>query len=136
MHEQYEGAIVRVNTKYIFSYKGRRNRGLLKFKKVYDNEYDVKGISQGTGGKAKGTILFEFETPNGKRFTVTPKGPLKFREELYKKLMSKDPDNPTKTVFESKVLNHKMRVHYEELSKDNVPLRARIEEIYIRPFGE
>jgi len=125
--ENYEGAIVRLNTPYEFSYKSRHTQNLLKLKQLLDNEFVLTGISEGVAGKAKGAMLLEFETENGKKFTVTPKGTLEYRKQLYEKL---------KNTFDAKFKGRKMRVHYEELSKDGVPLRARIEEIYLRPFDE
>jgi len=131
---KYEGAIVRINSPYVYSYKNRHTANLLKFKQLFDEEYEVKSISAATNGKAAGAILFHFATPKGKVFTVTPKGTIENRKKLFTEL-NKIGENG-KTLFENKFMNHKMRVHYEELSKDNVPTRARIEEIYLRPLGE
>jgi hypothetical protein len=74
-------------------------------------------IAKGSRGKDKGAILWVLQTKSGKRFNVTPKDmTYKERYALYQKASKH---------FATKYEGRMMTVEYEDLSKDDVPLRAK-----------
>jgi DNA ligase-1 len=123
--ENYEGAIVRLNTPYQFSYNSYHSPSLLKMKPAFDDEFKIVGYSAGEKGKAKDAIMFELETNAGKRFTVTPGLTLEERKQLYKRMPAD---------FDTKYKGKLLTVTYDELSKDGIPSRARTEGIVIRDY--
>jgi len=128
--EGYEGAMIRLNRPYTYSFNDYHCNSLLKMKALDDGEFKVVGFTSGTHGKNAGTLLMICEAANGKQFNVSlkdftlPDSKAKFKE------MSRVEENG-KTVFENKYKSRMMTVYYEELSKDGVPLRANT-ELYIR----
>lgn len=133
--EKYEGAMVRLDMPYKYSYNGYHSGNLLKVKQRLDAEFTLVDISAGKKGKAVGDILYVCETKEGRQFTISSKGEIEKRKKLYAELMSIDPATG-KTVFETKYKGKQLRVEFDELSKDGVPLRASVPEFYIRPPGE
>lgn len=123
--ENYEGAIVRLNTPYQFSYNSYHSPSLLKMKPAFDEEFKIVGYSAGEKGKAKDALMFELETKTGKRFTVTPGLTLEERKQLYKSMPAD---------FDTKYKGKLLTVTYDELSKDGVPSRARTDGIVIRDY--
>lgn len=119
LKEGYEGAIVRKNAKYIFSYNKYRADSLIKIKPTFDGEYKIIGFTQGSKGKALGALMIICETGTGYRFDVTPTGEIEERKKLYKKFIENDGD------FENNWLGKMLIVNYDETSIDGVPQRAR-----------
>jgi ATP-dependent DNA ligase len=121
--EKFEGAMVRRDFPYRYSYNGYHSNVLLKIKPTYDDEFEVVGWETGEKGKAAEALMIVCQTKEGKRFPVTPARELPDRIALAKKM--NDIEENGKTHFENE-WNHKyVKVYFDELSKDKVPQRAR-----------
>lgn len=123
IEEGYEGAMVRIDTKYEFSYNERHSKVLLKKKPSYDAEFKIIGWTCGAKGKAAGALMIICETEKGVKFNVTPAMELPDRLAMAKKMEEKEPNG--KTHFENHWLGKPLIVEYDEISKDGVPQRAR-----------
>lgn len=118
----YEGAILRNSSG---PYLGNslktgaflRSRDLVKMKQRFTDEYECIGYAEGSRGKDKGAVIWVCQTPDEVQFNVTPKNTT--YEERYK-LFQECEDN-----FDEKYKGRMLTVEYEDLSKDNVPLRAK-----------
>lgn len=100
----YEGAIIR-NRNAAYKRKDR-SADLLKYKHFDDDEFEITGFTEGVA-KFTGTIIFECVTEDGKDFTVTPKGSLDSRKEMF---------NNGKSY-----IGKKLTVQYQGLSDEGVP---------------
>jgi hypothetical protein len=125
LREDYEGAIVRTNSPYVYSYNSYHSSHLLKYKPSFDGEYEITGFCQGTKGKAVGLLMMICKTENGEIFNVTPALPAKDRKALYNLFGSVAPGEDKDTVFDKYYLGEYLVVTYDEESKSMVPLRAR-----------
>lgn len=124
LNEGFEGAIVRNASKpYRYSYNGYHSSNLLKMKPTNDAEFTIVGYDSGKKGKAKDALMWICETDGGQQFNVTPMGTIEGRIEDYHKMSEIQPNG--QTLFEHKYLGKMMTVLYDELSADDVPLRAR-----------
>lgn len=112
----YEGAIYKPFGKpYEWSYTREKRSGwYLKRKAVMDSEYQIVGYDEGEG-KDAGCIVFKFITQQGLNFSAVPNMPYAVRKQLYEKA------NQDFEQFRGQL----MTVQYEDLSDENVPLRAR-----------
>lgn len=119
--ENYEGAMLRFDQPYMYSYNERHSKMLLKIKPTLDAEFTIVGWETGEKGKAAEALMIICET-NGVKFPVTPAMELNDRIALAKK-MSDVIDG--KTYFEREYLGKPLIVYFDEYSKDNVPQRAR-----------
>jgi ATP-dependent DNA ligase len=91
--EEYEGAIIRYNTPYIYSYHSHRSSGLLKLKERLDYEYTVVGFYHGKKGKAADQIYFICTTDEGKEFKVSPSLTENDKRNLYTMFSIQRPTN-------------------------------------------
>jgi ATP-dependent DNA ligase len=123
LEEGYEGAMIRLDEPYRYSHNDYHSKVLLKMKPTIDSEFEICGYESGTKGKAASALMIICKTPGGIEFPVTPAMELPDRIALFKKMSEVEPDG--KTLFESKWKGHKIIVYYDELSKDQVPQRAR-----------
>jgi ATP-dependent DNA ligase len=125
LNEKYEGAMIRTNTKYIYSYNEKHSKNLLKIKPRMDAEYPISGYDVGKKGKAAGAlmILCKIKKPDDAyiEFPVTPAMEIIPRIELAKQMATVING---KTFFEENYLNKPLIVYFDELSKDGVPQRA------------
>lgn len=94
-----------------------RSNDLVKMKQKFSDEYEVVGYTEGKRGKDKGAIIWICKTKNNERFNVTPKN---ITYEERKELFINAENN-----FEKKYLGRMITVEYEDLSKKNVPQRAK-----------
>lgn len=117
----YEGVIYKSqNRPYEFDFnKEKRSSWYLKRKKQDDAEYPIVGFSQGKG-KDLGCIVFELQSESGKTFNCVPNGTYDYRKHLYSKAMES---------FDSTFKGKLAKVVFDDLSKDNIPLRGRIVQI-------
>lgn len=127
LKDGYEGAIIRLDAPYVYSYHHYHTPVLLKMKLIMEGEYTIVGYTRGKKGKAADALMLTLETPEGKRFDVTPAMPLPDRNKLYAKMGEKGPDG--KTYFERHYLGKPYTIQYQELSKDNIPVQARGEVV-------
>ena len=123
LREGYEGAMVRVDAPYRFSYNEYHSNLLLKMKPELDHEFEIVGWKTGDKGKAAKALMIICKTESGVEFPVTPAMTLEERVELAKKMGTIEPNG--KTHFENHWLGRKLIVTFDEWSKDRVPLRAR-----------
>jgi ATP-dependent DNA ligase len=121
--EGYEGAMVRVNTAYEYSYNERHSKVLLKMKPTYDAEFTITGWTTGEKGKAAAALMIICSTDSGKEFPVTPTGEIEVRNALAKKFAEVEANG--RTHFENQWKGRPLIVYYDELSKDKLPQRAR-----------
>lgn len=121
LDEKYEGAIIRQNMPYEFSFNSARSNSLLKLKPKLDDEFLIVNYTKATKGKSDGALMFVLETNDHKQFTLLPSMQITKLKNLYKQMDNKEPNG--KTHFENKYKNKKLTVYYDELSKDGIPVR-------------
>lgn len=127
LEEDFEGAMVRLDEPYRHSFNGYHSKILLKMKPVFDTELEIVAFTTGEKGKAAEALMIICQTAEGKKFPVTPAMEIPVRIALAKKMSMVEPNG--KTHFENQWLGKKIIIEYDELSKDNVPLRARTQMI-------
>lgn len=123
LEEGFEGAIVRLDEPYKYSYNEYHSKILLKIKPTLDGEYKIVGWATGEKGKAAEALMISCVTEEGKQFNCTPSMEIPDRVTLAKKMVLVQSNG--KTYFENEYLNKLIRVYYDELSRDKVPQRAR-----------
>jgi curved DNA-binding protein CbpA len=123
--KKYEGIIIRNSTSLYLADSEKnsmkiRSKYVLKQKMTYSDEFEVVDFDQGKKGKDVGAIMWILKTHNGnKTFNATPKNiTYEERYNLYNEVCCND-------VFKNKYKGRQMTIEYEDLSKDNVPLRAK-----------
>jgi len=126
--EEFEGAMVRLNSAYRYSNNEYHSRELLKMKPTHDAEFKIVGWSTGEKGKAAAAIMLICEVPAtdarpASRFPVTPAAELPDRIALAKKMTEIEANGATH--FANHWEGRPLIVYYDEMSEDNVPLRAR-----------
>lgn len=119
----YEGAMIRFDLPYEFSYNDKRSKSLVKKKPVQDHEYVIVDYEVGKKGKAKDALMIICSTKAGIKFPVTPSMKLEDRKLLASKMSTIEPNGHTHFVNNWK--NKMLIVYYDEESIDLVPLRAR-----------
>jgi ATP-dependent DNA ligase len=103
VEEGYEGIILRnIDSPYEF----KRSKNLQKYKSFLDDEFKIIGFKEGTGTE-KGTVIWECELPNGKTFSVRPKGSFEMRKQLLKN--------------GNKYIGHMLTVHFQNYSNLGIP---------------
>lgn len=147
LREGYEGAIIRLDTRYEHSPNERHSRNLLKMKPLLDAEFVIVDYTVAEKGRARGALLFICETPGRAaignepgatsapstlsvlprvRFTVTPTGTIESRKKMAREFARKVPGG---TVFTQNWRGRSLIVKYEELSTQGVPQRARTDGV-------
>lgn len=116
--EGYEGQMVRSIMGTYDASKDReiRSRSILKRKKRFDSEFPLTDVLEGTKGRAKGAFIGVFQNKQGKTFKASPKDMTMLEmKELFKCVIA---DLPS-------YIGREATIEYEDLSKDNVPLRPK-----------
>lgn len=130
--EGYEGAMIRLDAPYEFSYNEKHSKRLLKMKPVFDAELEITGYSADGKGKSAGALMIICKVepsemhpniPADKVFPVTPAMEIEERVALATKMSTIEPNG--KTHFANHWLGKKIIVEFDEYSKDGVPQRAR-----------
>lgn len=133
LSEKYEGAMIRLNTPYEFSYNDYHSKQLLKLKPRFDEEFEIIDYSSGIRGKSKGILMFVLKTLANKTFTIKPGGISNDElKQLYDNMSKIEKNN--KTIFENKYKGKKITILFDEYSKDNIPVRATTDGIIIRDY--
>lgn len=83
-----------------------RSHDLQKYKEFKEDEFEIVGFKEGEG-RDEGTVLWVCKTPEGRTFSVRPRGSVASRKELFAK--------------GSTYVGKKLTVIYQELSEMNVP---------------
>lgn len=127
LKKKYEGIILRNATSVYLTHPTKnsmtiRSKFVLKRKMTYSDEFEVVDFDQGKKGRDKGAIMWILKThKTNKKFNATPKNTTyEERYKLYKEAIS---DN--KKGFNDKYKGRMMTIEYEDLSKDEIPLRAK-----------
>lgn len=126
--EGYEGAMIRLNKLYVYSYNDYHSANLLKVKPVYDAEFEIVDYTASARGKFKDVLMFICRTKSGKIFTINMGMPLEERTQMYKELKN------TPGEFEKKYKGKLITVIYDNLSDDGIPVRARTHGLIIRDY--
>lgn len=100
----YEGIMLR-NTEGLYQ-ENYRSNDLMKYKEFFESEYPIVDYKEATGRDA-GTVIWECETPEGRRFSVRPRGTQEARREWFCKAES--------------LVGKQLTVIYQELSEMGVP---------------
>lgn len=100
----YEGIMLR-NQNGLYQV-GYRSHDLQKYKEFFENEYEIRGFKEGEG-RDKGTVIWICVTPEGREFSVRPRGSLELRREWYESA--------------SAYIGKRLTVIYQELSEHGVP---------------
>lgn len=136
LSEGYEGAMIRLNAPYKYSYNEHHSSILLKLKPTHDAEYRIVRWETGLKGKALGALMIVCTTVSterdgvvipAKEFPVTPAMEIPDRIALAAKMPMPDPtpENPAATYFDTHYKGRPLIVYFDEISNDGVPQRAR-----------
>jgi hypothetical protein len=134
--EKYEGAMIRFNRPYKYSYNAHHASILLKMKPTEDAEYEIVRWETGLKGKALGALMIVCKTKSVVKdgvvmpeveFPVTPAMEIPDRIALAAKMNTPDPtpENPVATYFDTHYKGKPLIVYFDEVSNKNVPQRAR-----------
>lgn len=118
----YEGAMIRLDKPYAYSYNDRHSNVLLKMKPSFDDEFTIVDWTADGAGKAAGALMIVCEHA-GKRFPVTPAMEIAERVALARKMPTIE-DNG-QTHFDNHWRGKPLIVTYAERSKDDLPLQGR-----------
>lgn len=121
----YEGAMLRVDAPYEYSYNNRHSANLLKFKPTLDHEFEIVGFTTGRRGKAARALMVICKTDDGREFNVTPAMEIAERIALANKMA--EVEHNGKTHFENHWKGKKIIVKFASWSKDRVPQQGRTE---------
>jgi hypothetical protein len=115
---QYEGIVYKnKNGLYKYSFnKEHRSYDVLKRKQQFDDEFKIVDYTTGTKGKSVGSIIFIMATKKGKTFHVTPNITQEEQKRMYK---------IAKENFDGEYFGKMATIRYDDLSNDDVPLRAK-----------
>lgn len=129
IHDKYEGIIIRNMDSLYLTHPTKesakiRSNYVLKRKKRYSGEYELINYKQGVRGRDVGAVIWVLKTTDSVghdyEFNATPKNmTYDERYNIFKKLNSSD------QLFNKKYKGRMMTIEYEDLSKKNVPLRAK-----------
>lgn len=115
--QNYEGCVYKsLNYKYEFSFAREiRSMYYLKRKPFFDKEYKIIDYTKDKNG----LIMFILETKDNIVFNSTPMMTKEVRIKLYNDIESK------RVSFNKTYKNKMATIRYDDLSNNNVPLRAR-----------
>ena len=102
--EGKEGLIIR-NKEGLYQLAAR-SKDLQKYKEFSDSEYKVTGFTDGEGSE-KGLVIWVCETPDGKSFSVRPRGTHEDRAEIFTKA--------------NDYIGKSLTVRYQELTEEGIP---------------
>ena len=116
LQEGYEGLMVR-NAKGPYQFS--RSKNLQKVKPVEDDEFEIIGYAEGTGSHS-GMVIWECALPNGKSFTVVPKGTHAERKTWFQEAQ------------QGQHIGKLLTVEYAYLTDDGVPFHPRGKTFYVK----
>lgn len=125
LSEKFEGAMLRLDAPYQFSYNNRHSKYLLKMKQTFDAEFEIVGWTTARKGKAEGLLMIICKTNEGKEFPVTPSLPIDVRKQMALQMPKVEANS--RIHFENHWLGEKIIIYFDEWSKDKIPQRARTE---------
>jgi ATP-dependent DNA ligase len=104
VEQGYEGIMLR-NTEGLYQ-ENYRSNDLMKYKEFFESEYPIVDYREAMGRDA-GTVIWECETPEGRRFGVRPRGTQEVRREWF--------------LNGKQMVGKQLTVIYQELSEMGVP---------------
>lgn len=125
--EKYEGAMIRLDEPYRYSYNDYHCGQLLKLKPTYDGEYEIVNWTTGNKGKTLGALIIICKTSQGKIFNINPAMEIQERIALANKM--KTIEHNGSTHFDNQWKGKRLIIQYDDISNDGVPLRARTKMI-------
>ncbi len=125
--DKYEGVMIRLDVPYEHGNNGYHSPALLKYKPCFDAEFALVGFSTGKKGKAAAALMLicvvRTKTGENKEFSITPAMELEDRIALARRMGAIEANG--KTHFDNQYAGRPLIVHYDDISNDGVPLRAR-----------
>ena len=104
VEEGYEGAMVR-NLKGAYAI-GKRSANLQKVKTFLDDEFEIVGFTEGTGGET-GCVIWVCKIQSGAEFSVRPRGTREEKQKLFQN--------------GNDYIGKMLTVRYQELTDDGIP---------------
>jgi DNA ligase-1 len=104
VEQGYEGIMLR-NTEGMYQ-ENYRSNDLMKYKEFFEAEYPIVDYREATG-RDSGTVIWECETPEGRQFSVRPRGTQTARREWF--------------LNGKSMIGKQLTVIYQELSEMGVP---------------
>lgn len=102
--EGFEGAMVRITRQ---PYENKRSKYLLKYKKFFDEEFEIQDVEEGIGNRSGMAGRLVMKMKDGRTFGSNMRG----GEEYYKELLKN----------RKKLIGKKATIRYQELSQDDIP---------------
>ena len=118
LNNGYEGIVIRFPNgiyKTNITKSNIRSKEILKLKPNFSGEYKIVDFIEGKGSN-KGAIIFILQTKNNKYFNVVPNWSLSDRKKAYINSLNN---------FDNLYKNKLLTISYQDLSNDNIPLRAK-----------
>jgi ATP-dependent DNA ligase len=122
LEEGFEGAMIRIDAPYRYSYNEHHSKVLLKLKETRDMEAPIVSWTTGEKGKAADALMIICEI-EGKQFPCTPAMEIPDRIALAKKMATIEENG--NDHFTNHWKGKKIIIYYDELSRDHIPQRAR-----------
>ena len=104
VEQGYEGIMLR-NAAGLYK-ENYRSNDLMKYKEFLEAEYPIVDFKEASGRDA-GTVIWECETPEGRRFSVRPRGTVEARKQWFRSAKS--------------IVGKQLTVIFQELSEMGVP---------------
>jgi ATP-dependent DNA ligase len=104
VEQGYEGIMLR-NAAGLYK-ENYRSNDLMKYKEFLEAEYPIVDFKEASGRDA-GTVIWECETPEGRRFSVRPRGTVEARKQWFQSAKS--------------IVGKQLTVIFQELSEMGVP---------------
>lgn len=104
VEQGYEGIMLR-NVAGLYK-ENYRSNDLMKYKEFLEAEYPIVDFKEASGRDA-GTVIWECETPEGRRFSVRPRGTVEARKQWFRSAKS--------------IVGKQLTVIFQELSEMGVP---------------
>lgn len=124
LKDNYEGIIIRLKkskyTKDLQKSSSTRSKELLKYKPLFDAEFEIVDYKDGDKGKEKKAIIWIVQTEDGNQFSVTPNQTYEERYKIYEEC-EKNKGEGFKKKYKGRMLN----VEYRDVSDDGIPLQAK-----------
>lgn len=126
LKENYEGLVLRlVDKPYEYGIdRPVRSKYILKYKKIYEGEFPLIDYTSDKNSAiifvcAQSNELNSVPLHNRLTFNVVPNWQIEQRKIAFNKM--------TTRIFEKEYYGHMVRIYYNDISNDNIPLQAKME---------
>ncbi len=124
LKDNYEGIILRLKkgkyAKDLQKSSSTRSKELLKYKPLFDAEFEIVGYKDGDKGKEKQAVIWIVQTEDGKQLNVTPNQTYEERYKIYEECEKNKGEG-----FKKKYKGRLLTVEYRDISDDGIPLQAK-----------